>query len=167
MKNLSCCTSAQFSITSISTIYFILTGAPPTFSTCVSTQAGINMALKFFKSSTSLLSVKDRGIGEEATKKAIAAILWLLEESSHRSRAQRQQMVQNLSKNTLVSFSAEQRGSIRRYAAEHSNATTVKKIPSDLTDSCIQLLLNNCLWLVLFEKKIALLKLNLKKITKN
>ena len=65
--------------------------------------------LKFFsKSSSSLLSAKDTGIGETTTK-----------------------------------FSAEQRASIGRYAAEHNNSFAVKKFKSHfeqgLGESTVQL----------------------------
>ena len=83
--------------------------------------------LKFFsESSSSLPSAKDPGIGEAATKEANAAV----------SRVQTEKQQQQSSsvpadhlkiKRKYALFSAEQKASIRRYAAKHGNFFAVKK----------------------------------------
>ena len=87
--------------------------------------------LKFFsKSSSSLPSAKDTGIGEAATKEANAAVSRVLSEKQPQQSssvpADRPKV-----KRKYTSFSAEQRASIGRYAAEHSNSAAVKKFKSD------------------------------------
>ena len=92
------------------------------------------MALLRFlrKGSSSLPSAKDTGIGEAATKEANAAVSRVLPVTEKQPQpsssvpADRQKV-----KRENTSFSAEQRASIGRYAAEHGNSAAVKKFKSD------------------------------------
>ena len=93
--------------------------------------------LKFFsKSSSSLPSAKDTGIGEATIKEANGAVSWVLPvtekqpQQSSSAPADRQKV-----KRKYTSFSAEESASIGRYAAEHSNSATVKKFKSDFEQS--------------------------------
>ena len=85
--------------------------------------------LRYFKSLNSLPSAKDTEIGENATKEANSAISRVLAEEQQQpgSSSGRPQV----NKRKYTSFSAEQRASIGRYAAEHSNAAAVKKFKPD------------------------------------
>ena len=89
--------------------------------------------LKYFKSLSSLPSAKDTKIGETATKEANAAVSRVLAEKQPQqsSSSPAPHRLKVTSKRKYTSFSAEQRVSIGRYAAEHSNAATVKKFKSN------------------------------------
>ena len=89
--------------------------------------------LKYFKSSSSLPSAKDTKIGETATKEANAAVSRVLAEKQPQqsSSSPAPDRPKVTGKRKYTSFSAEQRASIGRYAAEHSNAATVKKFKSN------------------------------------
>ena len=87
--------------------------------------------LKFFsKSSSSLPSTKDTGIGEAATKEANAAASRVLPEKQPQQSSSVSGDRPKV-KRKYTSFSTEQRASIGRYAAEHSNSAAVKKFKSD------------------------------------
>ena len=89
----------------------------------------LNMArFRYFKSSNSLPSAKNTGIGEMVTKEANTAVSHVLTEKQQQqssSAADCPHVKQN------YTFSAEQRASIGRYTAEHSNAAATKKFKSD------------------------------------
>ena len=81
--------------------------------------------LKFFsKRSSSLPSVKDKGIGEAATKEANAAVSQVLSEKQPQQSSS-VPVDRPKVKRKYTSFSAEQRASIGRYAAEHINSAAV------------------------------------------
>ena len=87
--------------------------------------------LKYFKSSSSLPSAKDTKVGETVTKEANAAVSRVLAEKQPSSSSPALNHPKGTGKRKYTSFSAEQRASIGRYAAEHSNAATVKKFKSN------------------------------------
>ena len=89
--------------------------------------------LKYFKSSSSLPSAKDTKIGETTTKEADAAISRVLAEKQPQqsSSSPAPDRPKVTGKRKYTSFSAEQKASIGRYAAEHSNAATVQKFKSN------------------------------------
>ena len=101
-------------------MHFILIGAPPLFSPQAALGVKIDMALlKYFKSSSSLPSAKDTGIGEMATKEANVAVSLVLAKKQSQQLSSSLRLVHPKVKRKYTSFSAEQRASIGRYAAEH------------------------------------------------
>ena len=97
--------------------------------------------LKYFKNLSSLPSAKDTRIGEMATKEANAAVSRVLAEKQPQQSNSSPAPGRPKVKRKYTSFSAEQRASIGPYAAEHSNAATVKKFKSnlDLGESTVRL----------------------------
>lgn len=110
--------------------------APPTWShvprgtpaMCQVLVSGLDLMalLRYFaKSSLSLPTAKDTGLGEATTKEANTAVQRVLEQSMQGGNSTGRK------RKIYTSFSDEQRAAIGRYAAEHSNAAAVKKFKGD------------------------------------
>ena len=89
----------------------------------------INKALlKYFKSSSSLPSVKDMEIGEMVTKEDNAAVSRAIAAKQLQQLSSLPAPVHSKVKRKYTSFSPDQKASIGRYAAEHGGKKTLLKI---------------------------------------